>query len=50
MIVACAFLTLCSGRGDFIVKYLDGYADWHAGGWNVTALDWRGPGASQGSL
>jgi lysophospholipase len=34
------------GRGDFIEKYLETYADWHAQGWSVTAFDWRGQGKS----
>jgi lysophospholipase len=43
-------LLFAGGRGDFIEKYLEAYGDWHAAGWNVTAFDWRGQGASQGSL
>jgi lysophospholipase len=34
------------GRGDFIEKYLESFADWHAQGWTVTAFDWRGQGKS----
>jgi lysophospholipase len=34
------------GRGDFIEKYLETYANWHAQGWSVTAFDWRGQGKS----
>jgi lysophospholipase len=34
------------GRGDFIEKYLETLADWHAQGWSVTAFDWRGQGKS----
>lgn len=34
------------GRGDFIEKYLESYAGWHAQGWSVTAFDWRGQGKS----
>jgi len=37
------------GRGDFIEKYLEAFAHWHARGWNVTAFDWRGQGGSQGA-
>ncbi|MGZ8361481.1 MAG: alpha/beta fold hydrolase [Allosphingosinicella sp.] len=40
-------LLFCGGRGDFIEKYLEAYAGWHAAGWNVTAFDWRGQGRSQ---
>ncbi|WP_294287871.1 alpha/beta hydrolase [uncultured Sphingomonas sp.] len=34
------------GRGDFIEKYLESFAHWHARGWRVTAFDWRGQGGS----
>ncbi|KQN25635.1 lysophospholipase [Sphingomonas sp. Leaf33] len=34
------------GRGDFIEKYLESFAPWHARGWRVTAFDWRGQGGS----
>ena len=34
------------GRGDFIEKYLESFAWWHAQGWRVTAFDWRGQGGS----
>lgn len=34
------------GRGDFIEKYLECFADWHAAGWTVSAFDWRGQGLS----
>jgi lysophospholipase len=34
------------GRGDFYEKYLETFADWQARGWRVTAIDWRGQGAS----
>ncbi len=34
------------GRGDFYEKYLDVLDHWHARGWQVTASDWRGQGAS----
>jgi lysophospholipase len=40
-------LIFASGRGDFIEKYLEAFAHWHGRGWNVTAFDWRGQGASQ---
>jgi lysophospholipase len=42
-------LLFAGGRGDFIEKYLEAYGDWHVRGWNVTAFDWRGQGASQGN-
>lgn len=35
-----------SGRGDMFEKYLELFAHWHARGWSVTALDWRGQGGS----
>jgi lysophospholipase len=34
------------GRGDFIEKYLESFAHWHAQGWRITAFDWRGQGGS----
>ena len=34
------------GRGDFIEKYLETLDHWAARGWQLTALDWRGQGAS----
>ncbi|MES2339769.1 MAG: alpha/beta hydrolase [Pseudomonadota bacterium] len=34
------------GRGDFFEKYLETLAYWHARGWRVTALDWRGQAGS----
>lgn len=34
------------GRGDFYEKYLETFAHWHAHGWWVTAIDWRGQGGS----
>lgn len=43
-------LLFCGGRGDFIEKYLEAYADWHSAGWNVSAFDWRGQGLSRGDL
>ena len=43
-------LLFAGGRGDFIEKYLECYAYWHARGWHVTAFDWRGQGASRGNL
>lgn len=43
-------LLFAGGRGDFIEKYLEAYGHWHGRGWNVTAFDWRGQGASQGEL
>lgn len=34
------------GRGDIFEKYLEAFDHWHARGWSVTALDWRGHGGS----
>lgn len=34
------------GRGDAFEKYLELLAHWHAAGWNVASLDWRGQGGS----
>ena len=34
------------GRGDIFEKYLELFAHWHAAGWSVTSLDWRGQGGS----
>jgi lysophospholipase len=42
-------LLFAGGRGDFIEKYLEAQDHWHRRGWNVTAFDWRGQGASQGN-
>lgn len=39
-------LLFMPGRGDFYEKYLDVLAHWHALGWQVSAADWRGQGAS----
>lgn len=35
-----------TGRGDLIEKYLETCAHWHALGWSVRSLDWRGQGGS----
>jgi lysophospholipase len=43
-------LLFAGGRGDFIEKYLEAYGHWHARGWNVVAFDWRGQGASRGTI
>lgn len=43
-------LLFAGGRSDFIEKYLEVQDHWHRLGWNVTAFDWRGQGASQGNL
>lgn len=43
-------LLFAGGRGDFIEKYIEALAHWHAGGWTVTAIDWRGQGASRGDI
>ena len=34
------------GRADFYEKYLETLAEWSAAGWDVSAADWRGQGAS----
>lgn len=34
------------GRADVFEKYLESFANWHAAGWSVTSLDWRGQGGS----
>ena len=39
-------LLFLPGRGDFIEKYLESLDHWTRQGWRVTALDWRGQGAS----
>ena len=41
-------LLFAGGRGDFVEKYLEAMAHWHAGGWTVAGFDWRGQGASRG--
>ncbi|MGZ8997686.1 MAG: alpha/beta fold hydrolase [Allosphingosinicella sp.] len=41
-------LLFAGGRGDFVEKYLECYADWHQAGWNITTFDWRGQGLSRG--
>ena len=41
-------LLFAGGRGDFIEKYLEAFAHWHAAGWNVDRFDWRGQGGSRG--
>jgi lysophospholipase len=43
-------LLFAGGRGDFIEKYLEADAHWHARGWDVTAFDWRGQGGSRGAI
>lgn len=35
-----------SGRADFMEKYIEALAHWHAAGWNVAGFDWRGQGGS----
>ncbi|MEH6789033.1 alpha/beta hydrolase [Parasphingorhabdus sp.] len=35
-----------TGRADFYEKYLESFHDFHARGWNVTSVDWRGQGGS----
>ncbi|MET1755628.1 alpha/beta hydrolase [Novosphingobium sp. RD2P27] len=39
-------LLFAPGRGDCYEKYLHALSDWHAEGWHVTAIDWRGQGMS----
>lgn len=39
-------LLFLGGRGDFVEKYLEALAHWHAGGWSVAGFDWRGQGGS----
>ncbi len=34
------------GRGDHFEKYLEAFAGWHAAGWHVDSVDWRGQGGS----
>lgn len=41
-------LIFAGGRGDFLEKYLEPLAHWHAGGWNVASFEWRGQGGSRG--
>jgi lysophospholipase len=41
-------LLFANGRSDFMEKYLEACAHWHAAGWSVTSFDWRGQGGSQG--
>ena len=43
-------LLFAGGRGDFVEKYLEPLAHWHAAGWNVTSFDWRGQGDSRGTI
>ena len=47
-VAARGSLLFAGGRGDFIEKYLEAQDHWNRRGWNVTAFDWRGQGASQG--
>lgn len=39
-------LLFLPGRGDFYEKWLEAMGHWHARGWSVTALDWRGQACS----
>ena len=43
-------LLFANGRGDFIEKYLEPLAHWHARGWHVMSFDWRGQGDSRGDI
>jgi len=36
-----------SGRADYIEKYLEACAHWHAQGWDIEGFDWRGQGGSR---
>ena len=40
-------LLWAGGRGDFLEKYLETFADWHGRGWEVSSFDWRGQGRSR---
>ncbi len=42
----CGSILFQVGRGDLFEKYLEAFAHWHALGWSVTSLDWRGQGGS----
>jgi lysophospholipase len=39
-------LLFVPGRGDCYEKYVESLGEWHARGWRVTALDWRGQARS----
>ena len=39
-------LLFMPGRGDCYEKHLLALHGWHAAGWQVTAIDWRGQGLS----
>jgi lysophospholipase len=43
-------LLFANGRGDFVEKYIEAIAHWHAQGWHVTSFDWRGQGDSRGHI
>lgn len=43
-------LFFLGGRGDFIEKYLEALGHWHARGWDVASMDWRGQGGSRGGI
>lgn len=43
-------LLFAGGRGDFIEKYLEPLVHWHGQGWDVFSFDWRGQGASRGTI
>lgn len=43
-------LVFAGGRGDFIEKYMEPLAHWHALGWNVVSFDWRSQGESRGHI
>jgi lysophospholipase len=43
-------ILFANGRGDFIEKYLEPMAHWHARGWNVASFDWRSQGESRGTI
>ena len=49
-VTARGSILFAGGRGDFIEKYLEAQAHWHAAGWNLTAFDWRSQGGSRGGI
>jgi lysophospholipase len=44
--LASGSLLFLTGRGDFVEKYLEVLAHWHAQGWELAGFDWRGQGGS----
>jgi len=39
-------LLFMAGRGDIFEKYIETFYHWHARGWHITAMDWRGQAGS----